>query len=72
MWNGSYRTPTERWQKTSDFPKVQPFTPLLCGKLHKGFGKVRFLMCELLIFDSELYAGNEVIHNSLFTISKED
>ena len=21
MWNNSYRTPTEHWQKTSDFPK---------------------------------------------------
>ena len=21
MWNNSYRTPIERWQKTSDFPK---------------------------------------------------
>ena len=21
MWNNSYRTPTERWQKTSDFQK---------------------------------------------------
>ena len=21
VWNNSYRTPTERWQKTSDFPK---------------------------------------------------
>ena len=21
MWNNSYRTPTERWQKTSDLPK---------------------------------------------------
>ena len=21
MWNDSYRTPTECWQKTSDFPK---------------------------------------------------
>ena len=21
MWNNAYRTPTERWQKTSDFPK---------------------------------------------------
>ena len=21
MWNNTYRTPTERWQKTSDFPK---------------------------------------------------
>ena len=21
MWNNSYRTPTEYWQKTSDFPK---------------------------------------------------
>ena len=23
MWNTSYRTPTERWQKTSDFPKAK-------------------------------------------------
>ena len=22
MWNNFYTTPTERWQKTSDFPKV--------------------------------------------------
>ena len=21
LWNNFYRTPTERWQKTSDFPK---------------------------------------------------
>ena len=21
MWNNTYRTPTERWQKTLDFPK---------------------------------------------------
>ena len=21
MWNNPYRTPTEHWQKTSDFPK---------------------------------------------------
>ena len=21
MWNNSYRTPTEHWKKTSDFPK---------------------------------------------------
>ena len=21
IWNNSYRTPTEHWQKTSDFPK---------------------------------------------------
>ena len=23
VWNNSYRTPTERWQKTSDFPKCK-------------------------------------------------
>ena len=23
MWNNSYRTPTERWQKTADLPKVK-------------------------------------------------
>ena len=23
MWNNSYRTPTECWQKTSDFPKAR-------------------------------------------------
>ena len=25
MWNNSYRTPTERWQKTSDLPKGKKF-----------------------------------------------
>ena len=23
MWNNSYKTPTERWQKTLDFPKFK-------------------------------------------------
>ena len=26
MWNNSYRTPTERWQKTSDIPKGKKCT----------------------------------------------
>ena len=35
MWNNSYRTPTERWQKTSDFPKdiffsFFPFCECVC------------------------------------------
>ena len=30
MWNNSYRTPTERWQKTSDFPKGNKF-PMYLG-----------------------------------------
>ena len=29
MWNSSYRTPTERWQKTSDFPKGKKLTTYL-------------------------------------------
>ena len=29
MWNNSYRTPTERWQKTSDFPKGKKFPTYL-------------------------------------------
>ena len=31
MWNNSYRTPTERWQKTSDFPKGKKL-PSYLGK----------------------------------------
>ena len=31
MWNNSYRTPTERWQKTSDFPKGKKI-PMYLGK----------------------------------------
>ena len=31
MWNNSYRTPTERWQKTSDFPKGKEL-PMYLGK----------------------------------------
>ena len=33
MWNNSYRTPTERWQKTSDFPKGKRLP------MHLGRGK---------------------------------
>ena len=29
MWNNSYRTPTEGWQKTSDFPKSKKFPTYL-------------------------------------------
>ena len=31
MWNNSYRTPTEHWQKTSDFPKGKKL-PTYLGK----------------------------------------
>ena len=31
MWNNSYRTPTERWQKTSDFPKGKKL-PMYLGR----------------------------------------
>ena len=31
MWNNSYRTPTEPWQKTSDFPKGKKF-PTYIGR----------------------------------------
>ena len=36
MWNNSYRTPTERWQKTSDIPKGKEQTPE--GDLHAEAG----------------------------------
>ena len=29
MWNSSYRTPIERWQKTSDFPKGKKLSKYL-------------------------------------------
>ena len=29
MWNNSYRTPTERWQKTSDLPKGKKLSTYL-------------------------------------------
>ena len=31
VWNNSYRTPTERWQKTSDFPKGKKL-PMYLGR----------------------------------------
>ena len=34
MWHSSYRTPTERWRKTSDFPKEQTAE----GDLHAEAG----------------------------------
>ena len=29
MWNSSYKTPTERWQKTSEFPKCKKISTYL-------------------------------------------
>ena len=34
MWNNSYRSPTERWQKTSDFPKGKKL-PSYLGRAKK-------------------------------------
>ena len=31
MWNNPYRTPTERWQKTSDLPKGKKI-PMYLGR----------------------------------------
>ena len=35
MWNNSYRTPTERWQKTSDLPKGKKLPTYLVGQKKK-------------------------------------
>ena len=36
MWNNSYRMPTERWQKTSDFPKGKKLLMYLGRAKEKG------------------------------------
>ena len=36
MWNNSCRTPTEHWQKTSDFPKAVWLTGSLCSSQASG------------------------------------
>ena len=44
MWNSSYRTPTESWQKTSDFPKDKKLPIYLGrakGKRKKGDKRIR-------------------------------
>ena len=38
MWNYSYRTPTERWQKTSDLPKGK-ILPTYLGREKKKKNK---------------------------------
>ena len=35
MWNNSYRTPTEHWQKTSEFPKGKKLPTYLVGQKKK-------------------------------------
>ena len=35
MWNNSYRTPTERWQKTSGFPKGKKIPTYLGSEKEK-------------------------------------
>ena len=37
-WNCSYRTPTERWQKTSDLPKGKKLPMYLCRAKEKRIG----------------------------------
>ena len=40
MWNNSYRTPTECWQKTSDFPKRKKI-PMYLGRAREKKKKQR-------------------------------
>ena len=40
MWNNSYSTPTERWQKTSDFPQVKKL-PTYLGRAKEKKKKQR-------------------------------
>ena len=40
MWNNSYRTPTERWQNISDFPKGKKL-PTYLGKAEEKRKKQR-------------------------------
>ena len=40
MWNNSYRTPTEHWQKTSDFPKGKKL-PMYLGRAKEKRKKER-------------------------------
>ena len=35
MWNNSYRTPTEHWQKTSDFPKDKKLSRTWVGQKNR-------------------------------------
>ena len=35
MWNNSYRTPTDHWQKTSDLPKGKKLPTYLVGQKKK-------------------------------------
>lgn len=54
-------------------PGVSPqFNPSMSrfGKLREDFGRGGFEMCELLIFDNEIFRGKLLIYYSLFTISK--
>ena len=41
MWNNSYRTPTECWQKTSDFPKGKKIPTYLCRAKEKRKNRVK-------------------------------
>ena len=41
MWNNSYRTPTEHWQKNSDFPKGKKLPHTWVGQKKKGKTKTK-------------------------------
>ena len=46
MWNNSYRTPTERWQKTSDFSKGKKLLTYLGRAKEKRENRDRFTDIE--------------------------
>ena len=45
LWNNSYTTPTERWQKTSDFPKSKNYPRTWVGQKKKQRQKNRDKTC---------------------------
>ena len=51
MWNNSYRTPTECWQKTSDFPKGKKLPTYLRRAKEKRKNRVKRIGMDLHLWD---------------------
>ena len=62
MWNNSYRTPTERWQTTSDFPKGKKL-PMYVGRAEeKGKNRDKRIVTGPEILGGSCEGGKDATH----------
>ena len=67
VWNNSYRTPTEHWQKTSDFPKGKKIPTYLGRSKEKRKNRDKRIgtdlhLCEAAVKEEKFVHTREPLH----------